>query len=128
MKRSFLNSKIHKATVTGSNIDYEGSCMIDISLLKAANILPYEKIDLYNITNGERLTTYSIPGPPDTGEICVNGACCHKVNINDLIIICTYTDLNESEIENHRPTVVYVNSNNDITDKNQNKIKIVNEG
>ena len=117
MERQYLNSKIHKATVTNSNIDYEGSCEIDIALLQAANIHPYEKIDIYDITNGERLSTYAIPGKPDTGIIGINGACCHKIKINDEIIICTYSMLNENEYVNHTPTVIYVNKLNQIIDK-----------
>ena len=117
MERQYLNSKIHKATVTNSNIDYEGSCEIDIALLHAANIHPYEKIDIYDITNGERLSTYAIPGKPDTGIIGINGACCHKIKINDEIIICTYSMLNENEYVNHTPTVIYVNKLNQIIDK-----------
>ena len=117
MERQYLNSKIHKATVTNSNIDYEGSCEIDIALLKAANIHPYEKIDIYDITNGERLSTYAIPGKPDTGIIGINGACCHKIKINDEIIICTYSMLNENEHANHKPTIIYVNQSNQIIDK-----------
>ena len=117
MERQYLNSKIHKATVTNSNIDYEGSCEIDIALMKAANINPYEKIDIYDITNGERLSTYAIPGKPDTGIIGINGACCHKIKINDEIIICTYTMLNENERANHVPTIIYVNQSNQIIDK-----------
>ena len=117
MERQYLNSKIHKATVTNSNIDYEGSCEIDIALMKAANIDPYEKIDIYDITNGERLSTYAIPGKPDTGIIGINGACCHKIKINDEIIICTYTMLSENERTNHVPTIIYVNESNQIIDK-----------
>ena len=86
MERRYLNSKIHKAIVTDSNIDYEGSCEIDVALLKAANISPYEQIDIYDISNGERLSTYAIPGKPDTGIVAVNGAACHKINVNDQII------------------------------------------
>ena len=121
MERQYLNSKIHKATVTNSNIDYEGSCEIDIALMKAANINPYEKIDIYDITNGERLSTYAIPGKPDTGIIGINGACCHKIKINDEIIICTYTMLNENERANHVPTIIYVNQSNQIIDKPVNQ-------
>ena len=117
MERQYLNSKIHKATVTNSNIDYEGSCEIDVALLKAANIDPYEKIDIYDITNGERLSTYAIPGKPDTGIIGINGACCHKIKVNDEIIICSYTMLNENERINHVPTIIYVNQSNQIIDK-----------
>jgi aspartate 1-decarboxylase len=121
MERQYLNSKIHKATVTNSNIDYEGSCEIDVALLKAANIDPYEKIDIYDITNGERLSTYAIPGKPDTGIIGINGACCHKIKIDDEIIICTYTMLNENERINHTPTIIYVNQSNQIIDKPVNQ-------
>ena len=121
MERQYLNSKIHKATVTNSNIDYEGSCEIDIALMKAANINPYEKIDIYDITNGERLSTYAIPGKPDTGIIGINGACCHKIKIDDEIIICTYTMLNENERVNHKPTIIYVNQSNQIIEKPLNQ-------
>ena len=117
MERQYLNSKIHRAMVTNSNIDYEGSCEIDVALLKAANIDPYEKIDIYDITNGERLSTYAIPGKPDTGIIGINGACCHKIKVNDEIIICSYTMLNENERINHVPTIIYVNQSNQIIDK-----------
>ena len=121
MERQYLNSKIHKATVTNSNIDYEGSCEIDIAILKAANIDPYEKIDIYDITNGERLSTYAIPGKPDTGIIGINGACCHKIKIDDEIIICTYTMLSDNERANHVPTIIYVNQTNQIIDKPLNQ-------
>ena len=120
MKRSFLNSKIHKATVTDSQIDYEGSCEIDISLLNAASINIYEKIDIYNITNGERFSTYAIAGKAETGSICINGAACHKANIGDKIIICTYTELESNEIQNHKPTIIYVDTDNRIADKQTN--------
>lgn len=125
MRRQYLNSKIHKATVTNSNIHYEGSCEIDIALLKAANIHPYEKIDIYDITNGERLSTYAIPGKPDTGIIGINGACCHKIKINDQIIICTYSMLNQNEYVNHAPTVIYVNEINQIIDKPAKKLNAI---
>ena len=121
MERQYLNSKIHKATVTHSNIDYEGSCEIDVALMKAANIDPYERIDIYDITNGERLSTYAIPGKPDTGIIGINGACCHKIKIDDEIIICTYTMLNENERVNHKPTIIYVNQSNHIIEKPLNQ-------
>ena len=121
MERQYLNSKIHRAMVTHSNIDYEGSCEIDVALMKAANIDPYERIDIYDITNGERLSTYAIPGKPDTGIIGINGACCHKIKINDEIIICTYTMLNENERVNHKPTIVYVNQSNQIIEKPLNQ-------
>ena len=124
MTRTFLNGKIHKATVTNSRIEYEGSCEIDISLLNACGIKPFEKIDIYNITNGERLTTYAIPGPADSGRICANGACVHKINVNDEVIICAYAELSEHEYDNHKPTVLYLNSHNEIIDKSESKVKL----
>ncbi len=124
MARIFLNSKIHKARITGADIDYEGSCLIDISILNAAKILPFEKIEIYNITNGERLSTYAIPGPADSGVICANGACCHKINVKDQVIICTYVELTDNEIENHKPTILYLNDNNEIVDKDKNNVKL----
>jgi len=127
MIRAFLNSKIHKATVTDAQIDYEGSCQIDIELLNAVGIKPYEKIDIYNITNGERFSTYAIEGPPSKGIICVNGAACHKASIGDKIIICTYTDLEKNEILNHSPKIIHVNEKNKIVPKNSGeKLKMHN--
>ena len=124
MNRYFLNSKIHRATITNTDINYEGSCLIDISILNAAGILPFEKIDIYNITNGERLTTYAIPGAPDSGEICANGACCHKIHKGDKVIICSYVDLTENEINNHKPTILHLNDSNEIVEKDKNKVKL----
>ena len=124
MKRCFLNSKIHRARITDTDINYEGSCLIDISILNAAGIMPFEKIDIYNITNGERLTTYAIPGPADSGRICANGACVHKINVNDEVIICAYAELSEHEYDNHKPTVLYLNSHNEIIDKSESKVKL----
>ncbi|MBK46846.1 MAG: aspartate 1-decarboxylase [Gammaproteobacteria bacterium] len=121
MIRTFLNSKIHKATVTDAKIDYEGSCQIDIELLNAAGILPNEKIDIYNITNGERLSTYAIVGPPASGSICVNGAACHKAKKGDKIIICTYAELESSEISNHSPKIIHVDDENRIIPKKVNQ-------
>jgi len=118
MKKSFLSSKIHKATITDSQIDYEGSCAIDISLLNAAGISVHEKIDIYNITNGERFTTYAIKGKAETGNISINGACCHKASIGDKIIICTYVDIDSKEIKNHKPKVIHVDGENKILDSN----------
>jgi len=127
MTRTFLNAKIHKATVTDSKIEYVGSCQIDIELLNAVNILPNEKIDIYNITNGERFSTYAIEGPAGSGMICINGAACHKASVGDNVIICTYTNLKENEIANHSPKVIYVDSKNRIIPKNKDtKLKMRN--
>ena len=129
MIRTFLYGKIHKATVTDARVEYEGSCEIDISLLNACGIKPYEKIDLYNITNGERLSTYAIPGRAESGIICVNGAACHKINVKDQIIICSYCQLQAEEIMNHKPTIIYVDDENKIIEKaNYGSINLANKG
>ena len=126
MKRTFLHSKIHKATVTRAKIDYEGSCEIDVSLMKACGIRPYEKIEIYNLTNGERFSTYAIEGKPESGAICVNGAACHKANINDKVIICTYIDLDKSEYLNHKPKIIRVDDANKIIEKRSDvKVSVV---
>ena len=117
MKKTLLRSKLHRINVTQVELDYEGSCAVDLEILAKGNMQEYEKIDIYDVTNGERLTTYAIPGPADSAEVCVNGACCHKINIHDEVIICSYATLNEDEIENHHPTIIYLDKKNSITDK-----------
>jgi len=114
MQRTMLKSKIHRARVTGACIDYEGSISIDSSLIEAANLIEYEQVQIYNISNGERFTTYVISGEPGSGTICLNGAAARKVSVNDLIIICAYATLEESECRNFRPSVVLVDSENKI--------------
>jgi len=112
MKRIMFKSKIHRATVTGADLNYEGSITIDSELLKLADILPYEKVDIYNITNGERFSTYVIPGEPGSGEICLNGAAARKVQKGDLVIIVSYCELSDDEIKNYSPIVVLVDEEN----------------
>jgi len=112
MRRFMFKSKIHRATVTGADLNYEGSITIDSKLLKLADILPYEKVDIYNITNGERFSTYVIPGEPGSGEICLNGAAARKVQKGDLVIIVSYCELEEEEIKEFKPTVVLVDEKN----------------
>ena len=118
MQRVMLKSKLHRVTVTNSELEYEGSCAIDIKLLEDANISEYEQINIYNITNGERFTTYAIEGKAETGNICINGACSHKASIGDKIIICTYVDIDSKEIKNHKPKVIHVDGQNRILDLN----------
>ena len=115
MFRRMLKSKLHRVTVTHSELEYEGSCAIDIALLKEANINEYEQIAIYNITNGERFTTYAISAEKNSGIISINGAAAHKVNPGDMLIIATYSDYNEIELEKYAPSLVYVDSNNKIT-------------
>ena len=95
--RTMLKSKIHRATVTEANVEYEGSVTIDADLLRAADILPYEQVDIYDCTNGSRLTTYVIEGEPGSGEICVNGAAAHLIKPHDLVIICSYVQVDDAE-------------------------------
>ncbi|MDC0422929.1 aspartate 1-decarboxylase [Methylophilaceae bacterium] len=115
MQRVMLKSKLHRVTVTHSELEYEGSCAIDIKLLKAANINEYEQIDIYNITNGKRFTTYAISAEKNSGIISINGAAAHKANPGDILIIATYGNYNEQELLKYEPLLVYVNNKNEIT-------------
>ncbi len=114
MERYILKSKIHRAKVTEADLNYEGSITIDRNLMDAAGMLPYEKVDIYNITNGERFSTYVIEGERGSGVICLNGAAARKVEVGDLVIIACYVTMTEDEAINHQPTVVLVDENNQI--------------
>jgi aspartate 1-decarboxylase len=114
MRRNMMKSKIHRATVTDSNLDYEGSITIDSQLLDKANIIPYEQVDIYNVTSGERFSTYAIRGDKDSGVICINGAAAHKAKKGDIIIIATYASFEEQELETFKPKKVYVDGANRI--------------
>ncbi|MFQ5345611.1 MAG: aspartate 1-decarboxylase [Mariprofundus sp.] len=115
MKLNMLKSKIHRVTVTHAELDYEGSCAIDQTLMEKANILPFEQLHIYNVANGERFTTYAITAPRESGTIGVNGAAAHKAAVGDLLIICTYADMEASEAEHFNPAMVYVDQHNVIT-------------
>ena len=110
--RTLLKSKIHRARVTDANIDYEGSITIDKKLMAEADILPYEQVQVLNITNGARFSTYAIEEREGSGEICLNGAAARLVVKGDLVIILTYTELTEEEAQNHTPKIVHVNEEN----------------
>ena len=112
MLRTMMKAKIHRATVTDSNLDYQGSVTIDETLLKKSGIIPYEQVDIYNITNGERFTTYAIKGPKDSGVICINGAAAHKAKKGDLVIIVSYAVFQDNELEGFEPKVVFVDERN----------------
>lgn len=114
MQRVMLKSKIHRATVTDANIDYEGSVAIDEVLMEAAGILPFEQVQIYNIANGERLTTYAIKGERGSGTISINGAAAHLASRGDLVIIASYCTLSEAEAAVHNPILVYVDAGNGI--------------
>ena len=119
MQRTMLKSKLHRATVTHSELHYEGSCAIDETLLDAANIHEYEQIQIYNVTNGERFTTYAIRAERGSGIISVNGAAAHKADPGDLVIIATYAVYNELEMARYAPELVYVDADNRIMDTRQ---------
>ena len=110
--RTMLKSKIHRATVTEANVDYEGSITIDAELMRAADILPFEQVHVLDIENGARFQTYAIEGESGSGVICVNGAAAHLVAVGDRVIILTYAQLDEAEARSHRPTLVYVDARN----------------
>ncbi len=113
--RQMLKSKIHRATVTDANLNYEGSVTIDSVLMQAADILPYEKIQIANISNGARLETYAIPGPSNSGTICMNGAAAHQASKGDTIIILSYVSVREEEAQRLSPKIVYVDKRNTIS-------------
>ena len=114
MQRTMLKSKLHRVHVTHSELNYEGSCAIDDSLLEAADIREYQQIDIYNITNGERFTTYAIRAQRNSGTISINGAAAHKANPGDLLIIASYAAYTELELEKFKPLLVYVDEDNRI--------------
>ena len=117
MTLSFLKSKLHGACVTHSELNYDGSCAIDSDILEQASINEYEKIDIYNVTNGERFTTYTILAQPGSGIISVNGAAAHKASPGDKLVICSYIDVPSDQIKKHKPILVYLDSNNKIIKK-----------
>jgi aspartate 1-decarboxylase len=115
MNYTMLSAKLHRVTVTHSELEYEGSCAIDAGLLEAAGIHEYEQIQIYNIANGERFTTYAIRAEAGSGIISVNGAAAHKASPGDKVIICSYVTLSRQELANFKPTLVYVDGSNCIT-------------
>ena len=114
MNRVMLRAKLHRATVTGADLHYEGSCGIDEALLEAADMREYERIELYNVNNGERFSTYAIKAPRGSGAIALNGAAARKAQVGDLLIICTYAPYSEAQALDHKPTVVLLGEGNRI--------------
>lgn len=112
MLRNMFKSKIHRATVTDADLHYEGSVTIDKDLMDAAEILEFEHVDIWNITNGARFSTYVIEGERGKGEICLNGAAARMVQPGDLVIIATFAMVDDSELINYKPKVVQVDANN----------------
>lgn len=115
MHLTMLKCKLHRACVTHSELEYEGSCAIDGHLLDTAGIREYEQIQIYNVNNGERFTTYAIRAQDGSGIISVNGAAAHKADPGDRVIICSYVSLSQQELANFQPTLVYVDEKNEIT-------------
>lgn len=114
MRRPMLKSKIHRARVTHSERDYEGSIAIDSRLLDAADMREYERVEIYNVTNGERFATYAIRAEAGSGIISINGAAAHKAAPGDIVIICSYADLEDRELATFEPRLVYVDAQNQI--------------
>ena len=112
MTRKLLRAKIHRATVTGADVDYEGSVTIDRELMELTDLVDHEAVCIWNVTNGERLETYAIPGPRGSGVVCVNGAAAHKVRKGDLVIIAAYAWMDENEARAYEPLVVFVDEKN----------------
>ena len=113
-KRTFLSAKLHRATITEANLSYTGSMSIDADLLKEAGILPYEQIDVYNVNNGERLTTYAIVGKK--GEMCLNGAAARKGEVGDKVIVASFVDLEPDEIAGHQPKTLIIGDDNTVSE------------
>jgi aspartate 1-decarboxylase len=115
MLRTLLKSKIHRARITRSDLDYEGSISLDEALVEAADFLPFEKVDIYNVTNGQRWQTYVIPVERDSGEVCINGAAARLCQPNDVIIICSYVQVDPKLDSKHRVTVISVDRDNRVS-------------
>jgi aspartate 1-decarboxylase len=114
MMRFFLRSKIHRATVTEANLEYEGSITIDQHLMNAAGLVPFEKVEIYNVTSGTRFETYAIEGKAGGGDICINGAAAHLARPGDKVIIACYCALHDGQILDHKPKLVFVDEENRI--------------
>jgi aspartate 1-decarboxylase len=114
MQVTLLKAKLHRARVTHAELDYEGSCAIDSQLLDAAGMLDYEQIQIYNVTSGERFTTYAMRAEAGTGIISINGAAAHRAKPGDIIIICAYCQMGAAEAINYKPRLIYLNEHNHI--------------
>src|ERR1700687_1889014 len=110
--RTMLSGKMHRATVTGAHLHYEGSVTIDVDLLERADIIPYQQVDIWNVTNGERFRTYALRGQPGSGVVCINGAAAHKARKGDLVIIATFGWMTDAEARAWEPKLVFVDGHN----------------
>ena len=116
MRLNVFKSKIHRATVTHADLEYEGSVTVDSDLLDAAEILPYEAVHIWNVTRGSRLMTYALPGPRGSGCVCVNGAAAHLNKPGDMVILATFAEMSQEEARSYKPVVVRVDAENRQTD------------
>lgn len=114
MKRTLFKSKIHRATVTDANLEYEGSITLDEELMKAADILPWEQVHVWDVTSGNRLVTYAIPGKGGSGVVCINGAGAHLIQKGNIVIVATFAEYNEEQVLHHEPKRVLVDAKNRI--------------
>src|SRR5215469_11349151 len=122
MRRTMLKSKIHRATVTHADVDYEGSLTLDAHLLEAADILPFEEVHVWNVTRGTRLRTYAMVAEAGSGIVCINGAAAHLAQPGDLVIVATFTQMEDSAARTHRPRIVLVDPNNRIRNANAEEV------
>jgi aspartate 1-decarboxylase len=113
MRLTLLKSKLHRLTVTEADLHYEGSFTLDEELMEAADLVPHERIELYDVTNGNRIATYVIPGPAGSRVACANGAAAHQIHRGDIVILCSYAEVEADEAALHEPKVVFVNEAND---------------
>ncbi len=122
MRRQIFKSKLHRATVTHADVEYEGSVTIDADLLEAADIRPYEAVHIWNVTNGSRLITYALEGPRGSRIVCINGAAAHLARPGDKVIIATFAEMEEHELENFEPTVVLLGEGNRIKERKAKEV------
>ncbi len=116
MRRRMLYAKIHRATLTGADVDYEGSVTVDAELLRSADIIPNQAVSIWDVDNGSRFETYAIPGVAGSGVCCVNGAAARLVSVGDRVIIAAFADMEEAEARAHEPKVVFVDERNRMVD------------
>jgi aspartate 1-decarboxylase len=122
MERVMFKSKIHRATITQADVNYEGSITLDQDLLEAADMLPYEQVHVWNVTRGTRLQTYTLIGERGSGVVCINGAAAHLMHPGDLVIIATFANMKEAEAASYKPNVVFVDDKNRIRELNATEI------
>lgn len=124
MYRNLLKSKIHRVTVTDADLHYEGSVSVDVNLLEAANILPHEHVHIWDVSNGNRFETYTLPAPRGSGTVCINGAAAHLAKKGDIVIITSFISVPEEKTSSHQPVVVLVDERNQIVPDKSNMLHL----